>query len=170
MPFWNGTRRTLPEIYIFKASKNNHVNEKEMVLQQSHQNTRWARIVVKDCLWNQYQAIFSYMTKCSLSTFVIKIHTAIKNSPLWHFSHYKLFWNSWSFNSTASLYGWNNWVTLASILDYSPKLFFPKSPDSYLTQDFKSELDKLDVLLNRIHITKDTPNMSDLELQAIFNF
>ena len=31
------------------------------------------------------------------------------------------------------------------------------------------ELDKLDVLLNKIHIAKDTPNMSDLELKALFN-
>ena len=42
-------------------------------------------------------------------------------------------------------------------------------PDSYLPQDIKSELDKLDVLLNKIHIAKDTPNMSDLELKALFN-
>ena len=40
-------------------------------------------------------------------------------------------------------------------------------PDSYLR--IKSELDKLDVLLNKIHITKDTLNMSDLELKALFN-
>ena len=57
--------------------------------------------------------------------------------------------------------------------NYSPKLFVPKSswepPDSYLPQDTKSELDKLDVLLNKIHIAKDTPNMSDLELKALFN-
>ena len=57
--------------------------------------------------------------------------------------------------------------------NYSPKLFVPKSswepPDSYLPHDIKSELDKLDVLLNKIHIAKDTPNMSDLELKALFN-
>ena len=57
--------------------------------------------------------------------------------------------------------------------NYSPKLFVPISswgpPDSYLHQDIKSELDKLDVLLNKIHISKDTPNMSDLELKALFN-
>ena len=57
--------------------------------------------------------------------------------------------------------------------NYSPKVFVPKSswepPDSYLPQDIKSELDKLDVLLNKIHLTKDTPNMSDLELKALFN-
>ena len=40
---------------------------------------------------------------------------------------------------------------------------------SYLPQDIQSELDKLDVLLNKIHIAKDTPNMSDLELKALFN-
>ena len=54
--------------------------------------------------------------------------------------------------------------------NYSPNLFVPKSswgpPDSCLPQDIKSELDKLDVLLNKIHITKDTPNMSDSELKA----
>ena len=58
--------------------------------------------------------------------------------------------------------------------NYSPKLFIPKSSrephNSYLSQDIKSELDKLDVLLNKIHITKDTPNMSDLGHQALFNF
>ena len=43
------------------------------------------------------------------------------------------------------------------------------TPDSYLPQDIKSELDKLDALLNKIHITKDTPNMSDVELNALFN-
>ena len=43
------------------------------------------------------------------------------------------------------------------------------TPDSYLPQDIKSELDKLDALLNKIHITKDTPNMSDVELKALFN-
>ena len=57
--------------------------------------------------------------------------------------------------------------------NYSPKLFVPKSswepPDSYLPQDIKSELDKLDVLLNKIHLTKDNPNMCDLELKALFN-
>ena len=57
--------------------------------------------------------------------------------------------------------------------NYSPKLFVPKSswepPDNYLPQDIKSELDKLEVLLNKIHLTKDTPNMSDLVLKALFN-
>ena len=57
--------------------------------------------------------------------------------------------------------------------NHSPKLFVPKSsrepPDSYLYQDIQSKLDKLDVLLNKIHLTKDTPNMSDLELKALFN-
>ena len=28
-----------------------------------------------------------------------------------------LFYDGWSFRSTESFYGWNNWVTLASILD-----------------------------------------------------
>ena len=42
-------------------------------------------------------------------------------------------------------------------------------PDSNLPQDIKSELYKLDLLLNKVHITKDIPNMSDLELQALFN-
>ena len=51
--------RTLLKIYVFKAIKNNHVGEKDMVLQQSTQNTRWARIFVhKDCLWYQNQVIF----------------------------------------------------------------------------------------------------------------
>ena len=58
--------------------------------------------------------------------------------------------------------------------NYSTKIFIPKSsrepPNNYLSQGIKSELDKLDVLLNNIHITKDTPNMSDLEHQALFNF
>ena len=45
--------------YVFKATKNNHVSEKEMVLQQSPQNTRWARMFVyKNCLWYQYRVIF----------------------------------------------------------------------------------------------------------------
>ena len=57
--------------------------------------------------------------------------------------------------------------------NYSPKLFVPKSSwepnDGYLPHDIKSELYILDVLLNKIHITKDTPYMSDLELKALFN-
>ena len=57
--------------------------------------------------------------------------------------------------------------------NYSPKLFVPKSSwvphDRYLPEGIKFELEKLNVLLNKIHITKDTPNMSDLELQALFN-
>ena len=54
-----------------------------------------------------------------------------------------------------------------------PKMFVPKSswehPDSYLPQDIKSEMDKLDVLLNKIHITWEIPNLSNLELQALIN-
>ena len=50
-------------------------------------------------------------------------------------------------------------------------MIVPKSSweptDSYLPQDIKTELDKVNVLLNKIHITKDIPNMSDLELQAL---
>ena len=50
-PFYNGTWRTLLKLYVFKATKNNHVSEKEMVLQQNPQNTRWARIFVNNnCL------------------------------------------------------------------------------------------------------------------------
>ena len=40
--------------------------------------------------------------------------------------------------------------------------------DSYLPQYIKSELDKLDVLLNAIHVTKYIPNVWDLELKALF--
>ena len=40
--------------------------------------------------------------------------------------------------------------------------------DSYLPQYIKSELDKLDVLLNAIHVTKYIPNLWDLELKALF--
>ena len=59
------------------------------------------------------------MAKGPLSTllFVIKTHIVFRNCLLWRLWQYQLFWNSWSFNSTASLYGWNSWVTLASILD-----------------------------------------------------
>ena len=52
-------------------------------------------------------------------------------------------------------------------------MFVPKSswehPDSYLSQDIKSEMDKVDVLLNKIHITWEILNLSDLELQALIN-
>ena len=49
------------------------------------------------------------------------------------------------------------------------KYLFPNSHGNpmraiYSPQDIKSELDKVDILLNKIHITKDIPNLSDLEL------
>ena len=64
----------------------------------------------------------SCMTKGSLSTllFAIKTHTGFRNYLLWHFWQYQLFSNSWSFNNNASLYDWNSWVALASILFLGP--------------------------------------------------
>ena len=54
-----------------------------------------------------------------------------------------------------------------------PKMFVSNSlwgpPDSYLAQVINSQLNKLDVLLNKIHITTETPNLSDLEPQALIN-
>ena len=56
-------------------------------------------------------------------------------------------------------------------INTSPKIFVPKTswelPDSYFPKAIKSELDKLDVLLNKIHITKDIPNLSDLGLYCM---
>ena len=39
--------------------------------------------------------------------------------------------------------------------------------DSYLSQNIKSGLDKVIVLLNKIHATKDIHDLSDLKLQAL---
>ena len=55
----------------------------------------------------------------------------------------------------------------------SPKMFVHNSawepPDSYLPPDIESEPEKLDVLLNTIHIIKDIQNLPDLKLHALIN-
>ena len=98
--------------------------------QPSPRNKRWARIFAnKNCVWYQYQVIFhtilsslvtvtfpyqemtikkcpweTYMAKVASLTMLcaIKTHTRDRNCLLWHFWQYQLFYDGWSFNSTAS--------------------------------------------------------------------
>ena len=146
VPFLNGTWRTLLKIYLFKSSKNNHIGVRDMVLQQSLQNTRWTRIFDnKSCLWFQYHAIFFTIFYSFVTiTFHYLQVTFKKNDPeshVWPKVHYQhcylplrraqeletlccvIFDSASCFKIVDDLIvqhhfnGWNNWVTLASILD-----------------------------------------------------
>ena len=59
------------------------------------------------------------MTKVSLLTMMsaIKTHTWDRNCLLWHFWQYQLFFMFDQSTVQHHFCGWNNWVTLASILD-----------------------------------------------------
>ena len=53
----------------------------------------------------------------------------------------------------------------------SPKLFVSRVTTSYLfTSSIEPELDKLDVLMNEMHVDEYIPNLSDLELQDLLKF
>ena len=63
----------------------------------------------------------SFMTKGSLSTlsFAIKTHIKDGNCLLWHFWQYQSYQNLVDHLTVQRhFYGWNNWVALASILDF----------------------------------------------------
>ena len=51
----------------------------------------------------------------------------------------------------------------------SGNLILNQSKDNYLPEHIKFELDKFDVLLNMIHVIKDTHVVPHLELQAWIN-
>ena len=69
-------------------------------------------------------------------------------------------------NNLLGTLNWHSSSTINPSMSMIAQIFM-KLPDSFLSHDIKSELDRQDVLLNKVHVTKDIHNLSDLENQAL---